>query len=263
MINGSTIFDYREQWRGPVTISAVLHGAVFCGLLALAAFTSRPGESWGGTGSTGDAMNVTLVTSAIPLPTTPAETENVLANESTGLSESQPVKKALEEPDAVPIPDKTAKIKPEKVPPKPTTKTLPKPVVSASNVVPFGQGGPPAGQYTMVKTDTGTGGLSFGGDGSFGSRYSWYVDAVRRKVSENWQKYEVDPRISDAHRVYITFEIGRSGEPGNLRISQTSGVPSLDLSALRALQRIDTFGPLPNDYRGSKVAVEFWFDYKH
>jgi protein TonB len=39
-------------------------------------------------------------------------------------------------------------------------------------------------------------------------------------------------------------------------------VPSLDQSAARALQRIDTFGPLPSDYSGNKVSVEFWFDYK-
>jgi protein TonB len=39
-------------------------------------------------------------------------------------------------------------------------------------------------------------------------------------------------------------------------------VPSLDLSAQRALQRIDSFGPLPADYSGSKVSVEFWFDYQ-
>jgi len=39
-------------------------------------------------------------------------------------------------------------------------------------------------------------------------------------------------------------------------------VPSLDQSAVRALQRIDTFGPLPQEYAGSYVAVEFWFDYK-
>jgi periplasmic protein TonB len=39
-------------------------------------------------------------------------------------------------------------------------------------------------------------------------------------------------------------------------------VPSLDYSATRALQRIDTFGPLPPGYNGNKVSVEFWFDYK-
>jgi periplasmic protein TonB len=85
---------------------------------------------------------------------------------------------------------------------------------------------------------------------------------VRRKVSENWLKYEVDPSITSASRVYLTFDIQRNGEPTNIQISQGSGVPSLDMSAKRALQRIDTFGPLPPDYPGSRVSVEFWFDYK-
>jgi hypothetical protein len=31
---------------------------------------------------------------------------------------------------------------------------------------------------------------------------------------------------------------------------------------VRALQRIDTFGPLPPDYAGGKISVEYWFDYK-
>ena len=60
----------------------------------------------------------------------------------------------------------------------------------------------------------------------------------------------------------MTFDIKRDGQPPNVRIEQSSGVPSLDQSAVRALQRIDTFGPLPSDYAGNKVSVEFWFDYK-
>jgi protein TonB len=82
---------------------------------------------------------------------------------------------------------------------------------------------------------------------------------VRRKVSENWLKYEVDPRITEARRVYITFEILHGGQPANVQVEQSSGVPSLDISAQRAVQRIDTFGPLPE---GNKVSVEFWFDYR-
>ena len=84
-----------------------------------------------------------------------------------------------------------------------------------------------------------------GRQGDFGSRFAYYVDIVRRKVSDNWLKYEVDPRITDARRVYIYFEINRSGQPTNIRVEQSSGIPSLDQSAVRALQRIDTFGPLP------------------
>ena len=73
---------------------------------------------------------------------------------------------------------------------------------------------------------------------------------------------EVDPGITSARRAYLTFDILRSGQPANIQVTQSSGIPSLDQSALRALRRIDTFGPLPADYSGSKVSVEFWFDYK-
>jgi protein TonB len=72
----------------------------------------------------------------------------------------------------------------------------------------------------------------------------------------------VDPRVNDARRVYVTFDIERSGRPTNVQVEQSSGVPSLDMSAVRAVQRIDTFGQLPNEYSGNKVSVEFWFDFK-
>ena len=55
--------------------------------------------------------------------------------------------------------------------------------------------------------------------------------------------------------------MARDGHPMNVQVEQSSGVPSLDISAVRALQRIDTFGPLPQDYSGSKISVEYWFDY--
>ena len=68
-----------------------------------------------------------------------------------------------------------------------------------------------------------------------------------------------DHRVLEALR---GTDVARDGHPTNVQIEQSSGVPSLDISAVRALQRIDTFGPLPSDYSGSKISVEFWFDYK-
>jgi protein TonB len=166
-------------------------------------------------------------------------------------------------PEAIPIPDKETKRKQ----PKPITSTVtkPKPVEPPppTNVVPFGQGGPVSGPYGSFSVPNAKGGFGFtGGSGDFGSRFAYYVQIVQRKVSDNWLKYEIDPNISNAKRVYITFDIDRSGRPGNVQVEQSSGVPSLDISAVRALQRIDTFGPLPNDYSGSRVSVEFWFDYR-
>lgn len=254
------IFTSRDKLGQPLSVSLALHGFLFASILIGPVFLEKKGENWGGsTSGGGGAMSATLV-STIPLPSQPDAT-NVLANESKGVSQSQP-KEEEKEPDAIPIADKTVKTKPTKQPATPT-KEKPREVAKVDNTVPFGQGGPVSGPYGTFSASGAKGGFGFtGGSGDFGSRYAWYVDQVRRKVSENWLKYEIDPSVSTARRVYIYFEITKGGSPSNIRIEQSSGVPSLDQSAVRALQRIDTFGPLPNDYAGNRVSVEFWFDYK-
>jgi periplasmic protein TonB len=253
------IFFEHERWGRNLGWSAALHVAV-AGFIVLYAVMA-PGShraSWG-VGGGGDAIGATLV-STVPLPANPQQTQNVLANESKGLSESQPKEKE-EEPEAIPIPGKTTKPKPKPTPTK--RKPEPQPVEEANNVVPFGEGGPVSGPYGIFSAGGAKGGFGFtGGGGDFGSRFAWYVRVVQQKVSENWLKYEVDPRITEARRVYLTFDIARDGTPRNVEVEQSSGVPSLDQSAVRAIQRIDTFGPLPSDYSGNKVSVEFWFDYK-
>ena len=262
MAASADIFPHAESLRGAFVGSLALHGALFALALFGYLLPSGRGEIWGGTSSGGDAMSATLV-SSIPLPNPPTEVQNVLANESKGLAQSPPKETPQEEPQAIPIPAREA----QKKGPHETTQKKPPPQQIAKaeedNRIPFGEGGPVSGPYGSFTAGGAKGGFGFtGGAGDFGSRFAWYVDGVRRKVSENWMKYEVDPRISEANRVYIYFEINRSGQPTNLRVEQSSGIPSLDQSALRALQRIDTFGPLPPQYAGNYVAVEFWFDYR-
>jgi len=260
MAPNAEIFLEHDTWGRNLAWSAGFHMAVAAAIVLYAIVSpNRGGGSWGAGGG-GDAMGVTLVTT-VPLPANPVKTENIVATELKGLTESQP-KVQEQAPDAVPIPDKNAKIKPK--PPVSTTQKKPEPVEQAENVVPFGEGGPVSGPYGTFSAGGAKGGFGFtGSGGDFGSRYAWYVKVVQQKVSENWLKYEVDPRITTAQRVYVTFDISRAGQPGRIQVEQSSGVPSLDQSAVRALQRIDTFGPLPSDYDGSKVSVEFWFDYKH
>ncbi len=251
------IYFEREQWGGPLAWSAFLHALLFGGIVLYTAILGGFGSStWGGSGG-GGAISATLVNS-IPLPASQVQTQNIVAHESKGLSQSLPQTKE-EIPEAIPIPERETKRKPG--PQRSTTAKKIEP--PRDNVAPFGQGGPLSGPYSVFQSGGAKGGFGFtGGGGDFGSRHAWYVDAVRRKVSENWMKYEIDPSISAARRVYITFDILRDGSPTNIELEQTSGVPSLDQSAVRALQRIDTFGPLPPDYSGSRVSVEFWFDYR-
>jgi periplasmic protein TonB len=261
MAANAEIYFEHDRWGRALAWSAGLHVGITVALLAYSALVYRTnGDTWGGGGG-GEAIGATLV-SAVPLQVAPSQTQNVLANESKGITQSQP-KVEEKAPDAIEIQGKNTKIKPKK---KQETISKEKPQaapVEESNQVAFGEGGPVSGPYGTFSAAGAKGGFGItGGGGDFGTRYSWYVHVIQQKVAENWMKYEVDPRITSAQRVYIVFDIARDGHPSNVQVEQSSGVPSLDISAVRALQRIDTFGPLPADYSGGKISVEYWFDYK-
>jgi protein TonB len=260
MAQNAEIFFEHDRWGRALAWSAGFHIAVTAIIVIYPyVFRGSSGQGWG-TGGGGDAMGVTLV-SSVPLPTTPAQTQNVLANQSKGVTKSEP-KVEEKEPDAIEIQGKNAKLKPKKTPTPTKAKPQPEPE-QETNQVAFGEGGPVSGPYGSFAAGGAKGGFGVtGSGGDFGTKYGWYVQVIQRKVSENWLKYEVDPRITSAQRVYIVFDVARDGHPFNVQVEQSSGVPSLDQSAVRALQRIDTFGPLPPDYSGSKISVEYWFDYK-
>lgn len=101
-----------------------------------------------------------------------------------------------------------------------------------------------------------------GEPGRFAARFPWYIRVIRYKVSEKWLATEVDSHIQSRTRVCLNFDISRTGEPSNIRIVKSSGVPSLDESALRAVKGVSSFGALPPEYEGDKVSVLFWLDYK-
>jgi len=259
MSANAEIYFEHDGWAGALAWSAGLHVGVTVFLLIYTAiFYHTSGETWG-VGGGGDAIGATLV-STVPLPVN--QGQNVVATESKGLTQSQP-KIEEKEPDAIEIQGKNKKIKPpkkqetaskEKAQPAPEEET---------NQVAFGEGGPVSGPYGTFSAGGAKGGFGItGAGGDFGTKYAWYVRVIQQKVAENWLKYEVDPRITTAQRVYITFDVARDGHPLNVQVEQSSGVPSLDISAVRALQRIDTFGPLPADYSGNRISVEYWFDYK-
>jgi TonB family protein len=115
----------------------------------------------------------------------------------------------------------------------------------------------------MFQSDSGSGGVRVTGDtGDFLSRYSSYVIAIRSRISSNWLKNTVDPSIRSAPRVYVTFQVLRDGSVVNPQITASSGISSLDRSALRAVYDSNPMPPLPADYPNPNVAVEFWFDFR-
>ena len=70
----------------------------------------------------------------------------------------------------------------------------------------------------------------------------------------------INPNLLSAPRVYVIFDITRNGNIENARVTQSSGIPEVDRSALRAVLASNPFGPLPADYPSGRVSVEIYFD---
>jgi periplasmic protein TonB len=255
----ANLFYEREQWKKPVLLSVGFHGLLVLAI-AVWGFVAQQhstANDWGI--KQGDAVTAQLVSASIPIPKA-EQSDNIVANESKGVTQTQPEVKPVEKPpeDAIPI---QGKVKPPKQVEKPVQQAHvtqpPRPMPTPETAVPYGEGGPVSGPYGSVTTANYKGGFSFQ-NADFGGKYGWYVDGVKRRVQQNWLTYEIDPRIKAPHRAYIEFDITRDGSPANVHLAQSSGVPSLDQSAMRAIQRIDSFGKLPE---GNSVTVDFWFDY--
>jgi TonB family protein len=269
--------------------SAVTHVALAAAGVVATLVHGR-GDVWGSGGGGGSA-SVRLVSSAsVPLPAPEISTQNKVATEDKALNyreappkpDPKPTPKTLD-PKTIDLPAQNAKLsEPKKQPDKgkeePPKQRQPlattgkgEPIQEArlrrpananpmGNEIPSGAGGPVQGPYGAIQSTMGSGGVSVGGD--FGSKFGWYVDAIRQRVSNNWLQASIDPNIRVAPRVWVTFQIMRDGRVVNPELRNSSGISSLDRSALRAVYDSSPMQPLPAGYGGASVAVEFWFDLK-
>jgi periplasmic protein TonB len=246
--------------------SYVVYSVIFHVLLSVAILTAsyfeRRGQSWGGVGGSLGGTKVSLVASAgIPMPSQPSITDSKAVDPTKGLYKEEPPKPPEPKTDAEKIP----KFEKEKrLPPSHKSRVFESKTPPPDNAVPYGKGGNPNLPTGYSQTPGGSTGVSAQGQGGgdFGARYPWYVDAVRNRIRQAWDQSTIEPAVRAARRAHavVTFRINPNGSVSKISLYQTSGNSSMDYSALRALQSIDAFRPLPNDYIGSYVDVTFDFD---
>jgi TonB family protein len=91
--------------------------------------------------------------------------------------------------------------------------------------------------------------------------YAWYSDQVRGLISENWFKSLVDPGVSGTFQVAVYFRIFKDGSISSVDIKETSGIKTLDQSAVRAVLRSANFPPLPDGYNEPYLGIVLIFEY--
>jgi protein TonB len=238
--------------------SLVLHGFFFLCIVAFGYVHHAFGHAWGSSSQSTGAIQANLV-SAIPLPSNAPPSDNVLATENPNPNPAPPKPAAIAkpQPDEIAI---TGKLKPLRDRNAPQPPPHPQPV-APSNRIPGGEAPGLRIAVSTLQLSTGTSSMSVPA-GDFGSRFAWYVNGINRTVSLQWWTQEADPRTSNGRAVTLLFDVLRDGAPTNVRVERSSNSPSLDASAIHALQRVDGFGPLPDTYRGDRITVEYTFDYR-
>ena len=93
-----------------------------------------------------------------------------------------------------------------------------------------------------------------GGDVEF----AWYRSAVTAALYGRWRRPLLE-RLVEPIEVRVSFEIQRNGSVQGLRVEQTSGVPTLDRSAVRAVRDADPLPPLPPNWRDPVLPATFLF----
>lgn len=263
-----------DRLGGGMAGAVALHALLAAGLIVAAYLGRHTSERWGENQTSVGAIQASMV-SAIPLPPRAKPVDKqVLASENENPAPLPPPKAATQPP---PRPtDVLIKAKPPApAKPAPTRSTAPaKPDLRSkpteAPAVKHPQPTPPTRKaetgetsgtqlpeaISQMKNGIATATVQ---DRTFGARYAYYLRLVSQKVSQNWISSEADPRGSVGKRVTLRFDIDREGAPQNVRVQTRSGSPSLDESALQAVQRVDGFGPLP---AGNQITIEFSFDYK-
>jgi len=179
--------------------------------------------------------------------------------------------KAKPEPPAKPDPATFAEPKPK---PKPKRPQLPedRPPLNPPKAAPAEPGDivrtPDPGSGGKASPGSGAGGgqgtglgVEMGpGQGHEGSIDSAYVRLVEQRVGRNWLRTSLG-ELGRPVQSTVTFEVQRNGQIQNIQLAKTSGIRTVDLAALRAVQASDPLPPLPFEFQGRQVRFRAEFNY--
>jgi TonB family protein len=244
--------------------SLVLHGALV-GLVVASILLHWKGNIWGDVGgaSQGAVTEVKLAGSVgLPMPKPPVVDDSKVFDPTNSLYKEQPQPKPPEPPkEAEKIPQFEKEKPPKQIEHKSRVFENKTPAPDNAVAQHGGQPNLPTG-YSQTAGATSPGvAISNQQGGDFAGRYPAYVEAIRRRIAQNWLQSSIDPsaRASRTIHAVATFTINRDGSVKDIRITDSSRNASFDNSGLRALYDSNPMPPLPADYAGSYVSVTFDF----
>ena len=84
-----------------------------------------------------------------------------------------------------------------------------------------------------------------------------YMRELQRRIKMNWDP----PKGNESKRVVLQFKIAKDGRLLSCSVFKSSGLPGADKAAISAVQATAPFRPLPAEFKGQSVDIQFTFDY--
>lgn len=128
---------------------------------------------------------------------------------------------------------------------------------------------PTGGSGTKLATGGGggTGGYGNPGPGNPNGRpgidairepdFGPYMRELQRRIKMNWDP----PKGNESKRVVLMFKIAKDGRLLSCSVFKSSGLPNADKAAINAVQATAPFRPLPAEFKGQHIDIQFTFDY--
>lgn len=85
-----------------------------------------------------------------------------------------------------------------------------------------------------------------------------YMRELQRRIKLNWDP----PKGNESKTVVLLFKIAKDGRLLSCRVHKSSGLPTADRAALKAVELTAPFKPLPADFKGQNIDIQFTFDYR-
>jgi TonB family protein len=89
-----------------------------------------------------------------------------------------------------------------------------------------------------------------------------YLIRILALVRQNWLAILPESaRLGNRGTVQLMFIIDRNGQVPKLVIASPSGSPSLDKAAVAGVSATVPFPPLPQEFKGKEIRLQFSFKY--
>ena len=87
--------------------------------------------------------------------------------------------------------------------------------------------------------------------------FGQYMKELQRRIKMHWNP----PKGNESKRVVLLFKIAKDGRLLSCSILKSSGLKNADDAALNAVHLAAPFRPLPPEFKGSSIDIQFTFDY--